>query len=109
MRVSVHPVLWREGDVIQVATVTAAFARLDEHGRLLETLAIRADKSHGHSARAAWRAAPPVRAHAAVRGPVESDTHTFSVGQVDGLRGFLGLGTLLPFLVVKHKTNQRVF
>lgn len=98
MCISVHPLLWREGHFIEVTTVVAAFTRLDEHGRPLETLTVRADKGHGDGACAAWRAAPSVCAHTAVVGPVEADTHTFSVGQADGLWGFLGRGALLPSL-----------
>lgn len=52
--ISVHPVLWRECHFIEVAAVVAAFTRLDEHCRPLETLAIRADKGHGYGACAAW-------------------------------------------------------
>lgn len=96
--ISIHPVLWREGHFIQVATVVAAFTWLDEHSRPLETLAIRADKGHGDGACAPWRAAPSIHAHAAVVGPVEADTHTFPIGQASGLRGFLGWGALLPYL-----------
>lgn len=92
--ISVHPVLWRERHFIEVAAVVAAFTRLDEHGRPLETLAIRADKGHGYGACAAWRATPPICTHTAVVGPVETDAHTLSVGQVDGLHGFLSLGAL---------------
>lgn len=98
MRVSVHPLLRREGHFVEVAAVVATFARLDEHGRPLEALAVLADEGDGHGACAARRAAPAVRAHAAVVGPVEADAHAVSVGQADGLGGFLGRGALLPFL-----------
>lgn len=95
--------LWRESHFIEVAAVTAAFTRLDEHGRPLETLAVRADEGHGYSACAAWRAAPSVCTHTAIVGSVETDAHAFSIRQVDGLRGFLGLGALLPFLRLDGK------
>lgn len=98
MCVSVHPVLRRERHFVEVAAVVAAFARLDEHGRPLEALAVRADEGHGYRARATWRAAPSVRTQTAVVGPVEADAHTLSVGQADGLRGFLGRGALFPSL-----------
>ncbi len=106
MCISVHPVLRREGHFIEVAAVVAAFTWLDEHGRPLETLAVRADKGHRYGACAPWRAAPSVRAHAAVVGPVEADTHTFSIGQADGLWGFLGRGALLPFLGLDDKRDE---
>lgn len=44
--ISIHPVLWRESHFIEVAAVIAAFTRLDEHSRPLETLAVWADKGH---------------------------------------------------------------
>lgn len=96
--VSVHPVLRGEGHFIEVAAVVAAFTGLYKHGGPLEALAVRAHKGHGNGARAAWRAAPAVRAHTAVVGPVEADTHTLSVRQVDGFWGFLGWGAGLSFL-----------
>lgn len=103
MSIPIHPVLWRESHFVQVAAVTAAFTRLDEHGRPLETLAVWADEGHGYSACAAWRAAPSVRTQAAVVGSVETDAHAFSIRQVDGFRGFLGLGALLPELQLAGK------
>lgn len=81
-----------------MSTVIATFTRLDEHCRPLETLSVGADKGHRDSACAAWRAAPLVRTHSTVVGPVEADTRAFSIGQADGLGGFLGRGALLPFL-----------
>lgn len=89
-----------------MSTVIATFTRLDEHGRPLETLSVGADKGHRDSACAAWRAAPPVRTHSTVVGPVEADTRAFSIGQADGLGGFLGRGALLPFLWFED-TNKR--
>lgn len=105
VRVSVHPLLWGEGHFVEVAAVVAAFTRLDEHGRPPEVLAVRADEGHGCGARAAWRAAPSVRAHAAVVGPVEADARAVSVGQADGLCGFLGRGALPPFLWLDDKSR----
>lgn len=96
--VAIHPVLRGEGHFVEVAAVLAAFAGLDEHGRPLEALSIRAHEAYGHSARAAWRAASTVRAHAAVVGPIETDTHAFPVGQVEWLGGFLGRGAAFPSL-----------
>lgn len=98
MRVSVHPVLWRQRHFVQVAAVAAAFTQQDEHDRSLETLAIRADETHGHRARAPRRAAPAVCAGATVVGPVQADALAFSVGQVDGFWGAMDLGTPLPSL-----------
>lgn len=104
--ISVHPVLWREGHFIEVAAVVAAFTWLDEHGWPLETLAIWTDKGQWYGARAAWCAAPSIRTHTAVVGPVEAYAHTFSVGQADGLRGFLGWRALLPFLCLDGKSKE---
>lgn len=96
--VAVHPVLWRERRFIEVVAVTAAFTWLDEHGRLLEALAVRADKSHRHGVRTARRAAAAVRTHTAVVWSVETNALTFSVGKGDRLWGFLRWGAVLTFL-----------
>lgn len=106
MCVSVHPVLWRECHFIEVATVVTAFAWLDEHGWPLEALAVRADEGHRYCACAAWRAAPSVCTHTAVVGPVEAGAHTLSVGQADGLWGFLCWGALLPSLWLDNNSNR---
>lgn len=103
MRISVHPLLWRQGHFVEVAAVVAAFTRLDEHGRPLETLAVQADKGHGYGACAAWRTAASVSTQAAVVRPVQADAHTLSVGQAGGLRGFVGRGALLPSLGLEDK------
>lgn len=81
-----------------MAAVIAAFTRLDEHGRPLETLSIRADEGHRHRARATWRTASSICTYAAVVGPVQPDARAVSVGQTNGLWGFLGWGALPPFL-----------
>lgn len=96
--VSVHPVLRRQGCLVEMAAVLAALARLDEHGRPPEALAVGADEGHRHGARATRGAAAPVRAHATVVGPVETDALALAVGQTLGLRGLLGGGALFPIL-----------
>lgn len=106
MRVSVQPLLGREGHFVEVAAVVAAFTRLDEHGRPPEALAVWADKGHGRGARAARRAAPPVRAHAAVVWSVETDARASPVGQADGLCGLLGRGALFPSLWLEDKSKS---
>lgn len=108
VRVSIHPVLWREGYVVEMSTVIPAFTRLDEHGRPLEALAIWANKGHGYCARTARRAATSIRTHTAVVGSVETDTQAFAVGQADGFWSFVGWGTLSPFLVWMIKAKRRV-
>lgn len=104
--VSIHPVLWREGHFIEVAAVMITFTGLDKHDRPLEMLSIRTDKGHRYGACAAWWAAPLVCTHTTVVGPVAADTHTFCVGQMDGLWGFVGRGTLSPSLWLDEKHKE---
>ena len=86
MRVSVHPVLRRERRFVEMAAVgAAAFARLDDHGHLLEALSVRADEGDGQGLGAARRAAASVRARAAEGGSVEAHTHALAVRQADWL------------------------
>lgn len=106
MCVSIHPVLWRQCYFIEVATVIAAFAWLDEHGWLLEVITIWADEGHGYCACAAWWAASSICAHTTEVGSVEADAHTLSVGQVDGLWGFLGWGALFPSLWMDNRNRM---
>lgn len=105
VRVSVHPVLWRERHFVQVAAVPAAFTRQDEHDRSLETLAIRADEAYRRRACAPWQTAPSICAGATVVGPEQADALAFTVGQVDGFWGVMDLGTLLPSLKVKRTVS----
>lgn len=102
-RVSKHPSLWRRGHFIQVTAVPAAMAGLDEHGGPPEALPIRAEEGHGHGAGAARQAAAPVRANAAVVGPVGAHAHALPVGQVDGMGGLLGWRAAPAFLRVNQK------
>lgn len=104
--VSVHPVLRREGHFIKVAAITAAFTWLDQHGQPLKPLTIRARKGHRHGAGVTWRAAPSIRTHAAVVGPVEADAHTFPIGQVDWLCDFLSWGAAFPFLWSSYESRE---
>lgn len=106
MSVSVHPVLRREGHFIKVAAIIAAFTWLDQHGQPLKLLTIRARKGHRHGAGAAWRAAPSIRTHAAVVGPVEADARTFPIGQVDWLCDFLSWGAGFPFLWLSYESRE---
>lgn len=98
MCVSIHPVLWWQGHFVEMAAFLATLARLDEHGVSLETLAIRAHKSHRNGARATRRAAAAIRTHAAVIGPVEADTLTLAIRQTHGFWGFWSRGALLALL-----------
>lgn len=98
MCISVHPELWRECHVVQVAAVAAAFTRLDEHDRPLETLVIWANKAHRHCARAPRRAAPFIRAGATIVRTVQADAPAFTVGQIYRFLDAMDLGTLLPSL-----------
>lgn len=90
--------LWWEGHFVKMAAVVAAFTGLDEHGQPQEAFFIWANESHRHSACAARGAAPSVFTHATVVGSIEADTLALTVRQVDGFWGFVGGGTLLPFL-----------
>lgn len=95
VRVPVHPVLRGQRHFVEVAAVLAALARLDEHGRPPEALAVRAHKGHGHGARASRQTtAPAIRARAAVVGPVAADAGALAVGQVGGRGRLLRLGAL---------------
>lgn len=102
VRVSIHPVLWRERHFVQVAAVPAAFTRQNDHYRSLEALAIRAKEAYGCRACAPWQTAPSICAGATVIRPVQADALAFTIRQVDRFWGATDVGTLLPSLKVKR-------
>lgn len=107
MCVAVHPVLWRERRFVQVAAVgSTALTRLDDHGQLLEALAVRTDEMDGQGPRAARGAAAAVCAHAAEGGPVEALADTLAVGEPDGLQGLMGRRAFLPSLEIEKKEKR---
>lgn len=64
--VSVEPVLWRHGHLVEMVALIAAFAGLDEHNGPVEALSVRTDKCHAGCTCATRGAATAVPTHSAV-------------------------------------------
>lgn len=98
VRVSVEPQLRGHGRLVEMVTLVAALARLDEHDRSGEAFAVGAGEGDGGGARATRPAAAAVSAHSAVVGPVQASAPAAGVGQTVRLGGLVGSGALPSFL-----------
>lgn len=93
-----------------MVALVAALARLDEHHRPAEALAVGAGKGHVRRARATWRAAAAVPAYSTVVGPIEARAPAAGVGQAVRLWGLMGTRALPSFLwMEKEERTNSVF